>query len=310
MLQKYMFLRLLGYDIVKKKKFYDRDKYDDILSDPQSTLWRRLNNFVSLCVFIGVGIIILESIPWAIGAFWEDFFLVDVAISMVFALEYLYRFLRSKHKFDFSINIFNIIDLLSFVPFFIGLVFHVFGGLDVLKVLRLLRILRLFEVSSHSPIVLGFFNTIREYRHEYKAIFSIFISLLIIISTFVYYFEFPQNPDFASIPHTLWWGIVTMTTVGYGDMSPVTLYGKLFGTLLILLWPVLVAVIGSITILVFMDVAEAQKEGETKICTICKTHNPSEANFCFECGNQHFMGNDGSKEKSQLSFIQKVFSRR
>lgn len=239
-----------------------------------------------------------------------EFLVIDVFISIVFAVEYIYRFMRTPKKFDFTVNIFNIIDLLSFLPFFIGLIFQMFAGLDVLKVLRLLRILRLFEVSSHSPIVLWFLHTIREYRHEYKAIFSIFISLLIIISTFVYYFEFPANADFSSIPQTLWWGIVTMTTVWYGDMAPITLWGKVFGTLLILLGPVLVAVIGSITILVFMDVAEAQKNGVEKLCTICKTHNPSEANFCFECGNQHFMGEDSHAEKPKLSFIQKIFSKK
>lgn len=142
-----------------------------------------------------------------------EFFMIDIFVSFVFALEYIYRFMRARKKFDFSINIFNIIDLLSFAPFFIGLIFQVFAGLDILKVLRLFRILRLFEVSSHSPIVLGFMRTIKEYRHEYKAVLSIFVSMLVIISTFVYYFEHAHNPDFSSIPETLWWGIVTMTTV-------------------------------------------------------------------------------------------------
>lgn len=305
-----MFLRLLSYDILKKNAFYDRDKYRNILSDPNSKLGQKLNIFVSICVFLGVWVIILESLPAIERTFWYSFFLIDIFISFVFALEYMYRFMRSAKKIDFTVNIFNIIDLLSFLPFFIGLIFHVFAGLDVLKVLRLLRILRLFEVSSHSPIVLWFLHTIREYRHEYKAIFSIFISLLIIISTFVHYVEFPENSDFSSIPQTLWWGIVTMTTVGYGDMTPITVWGKIFGTLLILLGPVLVAVIGSITILVFMDVAEAQKTGEEKLCTICKTHNPAEANFCFECGNQHFMWGESQVEGWKLSFIQKIFSKK
>lgn len=305
-----MFLRLLNYKFLKKKKFYDREKYHNVLSDPKSKLWQKLNNFVSFCVILWVGIIIFETIPEIGNNYHFEFFLLDIWISFVFALEYIYRFLRSPKKFDFSINVFNVIDLLSFLPFFIWLIFQVFAGLDVLRVLRLFRILRLFEVSSHSPIVLWFIRTIKEYRHEYKAVGSIFVSMLIIVSTFVYYCEHLVNPDFSSIPATLWWWIVTMTTVGYGDMAPITVYGKLFGTVLILLGPVLVAVMWSITILVFMDVAEAQKKWIEKACTICKTHNPQHAHYCFECGNQHFMGEEDIIETPKLSFLQKIFSKK
>ncbi len=306
----FMFLRLLQYKLLKKNSFYDREKYRNVLRDPSSSVGKILNNIVFFCVILWVWVIVLETLPNIWSQFHFSFFVVDIIVSLVFALEYVYRFMRSNRKVDFSINIFNIIDLLSFAPFFIGLVFQMFSGFDMLKVLRLLRILRLFEVSSHSPIVLGFLNTIREYRHEYKAIFSIFISLLIIISTFVYYCEFPHNPEFSSIPQTLWWGIVTMTTVWYGDMAPITVWWKLFGTGLILLWPVLVAVIGSITILVFMDVAEAQKQNEVKICTICKTHNPWEANFCFECGNKHFMWEGDHSEEIRGWFFNRIFSKK
>lgn len=304
-----MFLRLFSYNILKKNKFYDRDTYPNILLDPRSKLGGKINYIVSFCVFLWVAIIIFETLP-TFSVFRFEFLIIDICISFVFALEYIYRFLRSPRKIDFSVNIFNIIDLLSFLPFFVWLIFQMFAGFDILKVLRLLRILRLFEVSSKSPIVLGFLHTIREYRYEYKAILSIFISLLVIFSTFVYYFEFPANADFSSIPQTLWWGIVTMTTVWYGDMSPITVWGKLLGTFLILLWPVLVAVMGSITILVFMDVAESQKEKQTKICISCKTQNPKDANFCYECGHQHFMWELQEIHHPKLTLLQKIFSRK
>lgn len=305
-----MFLRLFQHELFKKNSFYDRDTYPNMLRDPKSKLGSKLNFVVSLCVFLWVGIIVLESVSTIWTQFWYYLLLWDVFVSLVFAAEYVYRFLRSHKKFDFTINIFNIIDLLSFLPFFIGLVFQVFAWLDILKVLRLLRILRLFEVSSHSPIVLWFLHTMKEYRHEYKAIFSIFISILLIISTFVYYFEYELNPDFSSIPQTLWWGIVTMTTVWYGDMTPITAWGKVFWVGLILLWPVLVAVIGSITILVFMDVAESQKNGDVKICTTCKTRNPLEANFCYQCGNTHFMWGDEHSQIINRGFLWKIFSKK
>lgn len=306
-----MFTRLLQYELLKKKQFYDREKYPDILSDPESPLGRYLKICIQFCVFIAVGIILLETVESIGGKYQYEFFVLDAVISLIFAWEYSYRYLKARDKKEFVFRGMNIIDLLSFVPFFIGLIFSSAAGLDILKILRVLRTLRLFEVSTSSPIALGFIKTIREYHKEYRAILWIFISVLIIISSFVYYSEYRVNPDFSSIPQSLWWGIVTMTTVGYGDMAPVTLFGKLLWSILILLWPVLLAVISSITILVFMDVAESQKITASKICRVCKTRNNEHANFCFNCWEQHFTDVDHSWEViSRIPLLNKLFSKK
>lgn len=94
-------------------------------------------------------------------------------------------------------------------------------------------------------------------------------------------------------------------------MAPVTFMGKLLGTILILLGPVLLAVISSITILVFMDVAESQKITDSKICRTCKTRNNEHANFCFNCGEQHFTDIISPiEQKSKIGFIHKLFSKK
>jgi voltage-gated potassium channel len=101
---------------------------------------------------------------------------------------------------------------------------------------------------------------------------------------------------------------VTMTTVGYGDMAPITLIGKCLWVILILLGPVLLAVISSITILVFMDVAESQKITDTKICQTCKTRNNEHANFCFNCWEQHFTQVDHTEELiRKIPLLNKLF---
>jgi voltage-gated potassium channel len=305
-----MFQRLFNYQSLKKGAFYDREKYENVLQDPESPMGRKLSHFILLCIIVSVVLLMLETVS-SLWAYTQYFFIADAVISSIFAFEYFYRFSQSHNKKTFLKWFFNAIDLVSFLPFFLALIFPALASLQILRVMRLLRVLRLFEVSHKSPIAIGFMKTISEYHKEYKAIFSIFFSILCIISSFVYFVENPHNPAFSSIPEALWWGIVTMTTVGYGDMVPLTFIGKSLGILLILLGPVLLAVISSITILVFMDVAESQKITGSKVCQTCKTRNNEHANFCFNCGEQHFItGEYHESESSKSSLIGKLFSKK
>lgn len=306
-----MFQRLLQYDRLKNQDFYDRDTYENIFQDPKSKMGKMLSYGIVICIVVSVFVVVLETVPGMMVNYFWQFFAIDLVVSLIFLTEYVYRFLRSQSKGKFVFSFFNTIDFLSFAPFFIALIFPWLTNLNVLRVLRLLRILRLFEVSAKSPIAIGFLKTIREYHREYKAIFTLFFSVLVIISSFVYFVEQSVNPSFASIPHALWWGLVTMTTVGYGDVIPITLAWKLFGVALILLGPILLAVISSITILVFMDVAEAQKITGTKVCATCKTRNNEHANFCHICGEQHFVEHHHDENiVEKIPLVGKLFSKR
>lgn len=306
-----MFQRLHTKKIFRTPSFYDRDVYENVLEDPKSKIGKIISLFIQICVFIAVWAIVLETFGTYGENYFLEFLIIDATVSIIFATEYIYRFLRASEKKTFVLKWMNIIDFLSFAPFVIGLMFSSLAWLNILKILRVFRVLRLFEVSTKSPIAIGFIKTIREYQKEYKAILGIFLSLLIIISSFVYHSETAVNSQFSSIPQSIWWGIVTMTTVGYGDMAPITFLGRSLWVVLILLGPVLLAVISSITILVFMDVAEGQKITDSKICRTCKTRNNEHANFCFNCWEQHFtdVNHSGEPERS-IPIINKLFGRK
>jgi len=218
-----MFKRLLNKipDHITIK--YNKGRYENILEDPESKLGKIGNSFVLFLVILSVIVLAFESIDNYGDIYVRPIFFVNFFISAVFLVEYTYRFLRAKKKIHFVKDIFNIIDLLSFLPFFI----HLFSGIEYLRVLRLLRIFRLFDFMKHTPVLFWFVKSTKNYKNEYQAITSLISIILVVVSVLVYHFENPINPQFSSIPEAFWWAIVTMTTVGYGDMYPITPMGKI-----------------------------------------------------------------------------------
>lgn len=176
-------------EIIRQAIYYDTQKYSHMFEDPDSSLGQTLNSIIYFCILLGVVVIILETVPSLESRFRNEFFYIDIAVGVVFACEYLYRFFTARKKLSFVFKPFNIIDLLSFFPYFLGFFFPLLSGYDYLRVLRLVRVLRLFEFSSHSPIIQGFVQALKQYKVEYQSVLGICTSALIVICTFTYYAE-------------------------------------------------------------------------------------------------------------------------
>lgn len=262
--------------------------YESFLDDPSSKIWKNINQFLTTLVFIFMWALCFESL-WDNGVLYKkELFYLDAFVSIIFALEYIYRFIQSKNKLEFPFSMMRIIDLLSFLPFFLWLV----AAWDFLKVLRLLRILRVFRLVEKIPLTSGFIKSLKDYLDEYRAVFLLFFITLFIGSFFVYYFEqWVVGSKFDSIPISLWWWLVTMTTVWYGDMIPITAAGKIMWSFLIFLWPLLLALTSGVTIMVFTEAARHHSTVKSnmfrsKVCLKCKSKNRPEAKYCSSCGSK------------------------
>lgn len=275
------------YQKIKKLFYYDKSKYENILDDPNSKIGSFLDDFILLLVILFPIVLVFESIGsnWVI--YKDEIFIFDLFISTVFSIEYIYRLLKAQKSFKFLITPIRIIDLLSFLPFFLGLFT---GGL--FKILKILRVLRIFRLLKKIPLTTGFINSLKIYVDEYIAVFTLYFVVLFICSFLVYFFETNvPGSDFSSIPQSLWWGLVTTATVWYWDMIPVTSYWKLIWSILVFLWPLLWWLISAVTIMVFMETSKEQdkKNQNSKrrnICNRCKTRNPKNANYCMRCGQK------------------------
>lgn len=175
-------------------------------------------------------------------AIFDPFFILETACIAWFFFELCVRFLVCPSKRDFFHNLMNIIDIVSIIPYFVTVVTEILTtpeassgqnmSLAILRIIRLVRVFRIFKLSRHSKGLQILGQTLKASMRELGLlIFFLFIGV-ILFSSAIYFAEVDEpNTQFVSIPDGFWWAVVTMTTVGYGDMCPITLGGKMVGTL-------------------------------------------------------------------------------
>lgn len=176
-----------------------------------------------------------------IPKFTEPFFVIETCCIVWFTFELLVRFASSPRKLDFFKNIMNLIDIVAIMPYFITLGTALVDdtrrsnqstSLALLRVIRLVRVFRIFKLSRHSTGLQILGQTLKASTRELGLLIFFLLICVILFSSAVYFAEADCDQTlFRSIPDAFWWAVVTMTTVGYGDMHPVTIWGKLVGSL-------------------------------------------------------------------------------
>ncbi|NXK01412.1 KCNA3 protein, partial [Corythaixoides concolor] len=182
-----------------------------------------------------------SSPPPPRAALTDPFFLVETICICWFSLELLVRLLASPSKAAFFRNAMNLIDLVAIAPYFVALgtelarqrgVAQPAMALAILRVIRLVRVFRVFKLSRHSTGLQILGQTLRASMRELGLLIFFLLIGVVLFSSAVYFAEAEDSATaFTSIPQAFWWAVVTMTTVGYGDMAPVTVGGRLVGSL-------------------------------------------------------------------------------
>lgn len=245
--------------------------------------WDRLiNGFIITLILLNVVAVMLETVPAIHDPYADYFAYFDLFSVVVFSMEYILRVWccveepRYRHsiygrlKYMFSAG--ALIDLLAILPVYL----HAFVGLDlrILRILRLARFLRLFRLTHYMKATRIVVNIFRSRKNELVLSFILAIFLIIISSSLVYFAEHREQPEvFSSIPKTIWWSVITLTTVGYGDMVPHTELGKFLTGALLLVGVAIFALPAGIITAGFLE--ETRKSNRRKInCPHCGTELP------------------------------------
>lgn len=224
--------KLLGFDedgVEDLKEELPENKYQRMVWEafevPSSSLVARILAIISLSVIlISIIVFCIESLP-SLNDHKHTWFIISAVCNGWFTLEYVLRLAGSPQKIAFLTGTLNIIDVLSILPFYVQLLMKSIGeegnAMEVLRVLRVIRVVRIFKLTRHSRGLYILGHTLKSSRSELFMLLLFMILGMILFSSGIYYCENKENKeDFASIPHSFWWAIVTMTTVGYGDVHP------------------------------------------------------------------------------------------
>ena len=217
-----------------------REKIYQVLESgyPISRLSRSFDLFMMGLIMANVASVVFETVPIISNLYGDYLYAFDIFSVVVFTVEYILRIWVSienppvqRHgpiggRIKFALSPFLIIDLLAFLPFYISLLFPIVD----LRVLRIFRLMRMLKLARYSPALTSITRVIIEEKKALFASLFIMFGLLIISSTAMYYAERHIQPDiFGSIPQAMWWGLATLTTVGYGDHVPASEIGRFIG---------------------------------------------------------------------------------
>lgn len=172
----------------------------------------------------------IDTIPGLSPGLKRFLTLSEIIVTLIFTLEYALRIYVAPQRWRYIFSFWGLIDLVAIAPFYITLGLGV-AGIDLrgVRAFRLLRILRLLKLARYSRTLARFHRAFQLAKDELLIYLLLTLILLFVSATGIYYFENPAQPDdFASIPNCLWWAMVTLTTVGYGDVYPITAGGRFF----------------------------------------------------------------------------------
>ena len=244
-----------------------------------SALSRTFDFFIIGLIVLNVVVIILESFEGLRLVYTQEFYYFEIFSVGIFTVEYLFRLFTADLKypdktkiraiFKYLISPLALVDFFAILPTYLPLLIPI--DLRFIRILRLLRIARLFKINRYSKSLKLIGDVFKEKRSELGVTIFITLILLVIASTLMYSIEGREQPEaFPNIIASFWWAVATLTTVGYGDVFPITAWGKFISGIIALLGIGLVALPTGILSSAFIEkINDGKAENNSKTCPTC-----------------------------------------
>lgn len=272
-----LFLFFLMDNKIRKKLF-------EIIFEADTTAGKIFDIVLLALIILSTLAVILDSVPAIHTEYRLEFRYLEWAITILFSVEYILRIYSVNKPVNYVLSFYGIIDFLAILPTFLGLIFIGTHSLVVIRALRLLRVFRIFKISRYIEAGKVLLKALHASRVKISVFLFAILTLVLIIGTTMYLIEGDQH-GFTSIPKSIYWAIVTMTTVGYGDITPQTALGQFLSGLVMILGYSIIAVPTGI---VSVELANSiRKSVNTQVCPGCtREGHDSDALYCKYCGTK------------------------
>lgn len=262
-----------------------RSKLFKIIYHADTPAGKWFDIFLIFAIVISVFTIILDSVAELHIEYGEIFRVLEWFFTILFTLEYLLRIICIRRPERYIFSFFGIVDLLSIIPTYLSLFIVGAQHLLVIRVLRILRVFRILKLLKFTEEAQILVRSLKNSRYKIFVFFLFVLTVLTIFGSIMYLIEGPEN-GFTSIPTGIYWAVVTLTTVGYGDVAPMTIPGRMVASMIMLTGYSIIAVPTGIFA---AEINKEVKRGRSllRVCTTCnlKGHTKN-ANFCRRCGEQ------------------------
>ncbi len=254
-----------------------KSKWFQIIFRHDTKKGRLFDELLLVFILLSVSIVFVDSMPKIHAKYQTPLYIAEWLFTLLFTAEYIVRILVSPNKKRYIFSFYGIIDFASVIPTYLSLIFIGSQYLIIIRILRLFRVFRILKLVRFTSASLYLIHSLKHSREKIMVFFGSVLILVTIIGTFMYLIEGPEH-GFKSIPFSIYWAIVTVTTVGYGDISPSTPLGQIVASLLMLTGYAIIAVPTGII-----------------SSEMAKSHSKNKSDFvqeCPKCGNDEITKDD------------------
>jgi voltage-gated potassium channel len=270
------------YPSVKEKQYNSsKEKWHHIIFGADTVEGRRFDIWLLWAILFSILAVMADSVPSLHERYSSLFKYLEYFFTAIFTIEYLARLYVSDNSKSYIFSFYGIIDLISTLPTYLSFFFPATQLFRILRTVRLLRVFKVLRLTSFMGEAQGMGKALKRSGAKITVFFGVILIVVVVMGAIMFVIE-PPEAGFTSIPQSIYWAIVTLTTVGYGDIAPITPLGQFLSAALMILGYAVIAVPTGI-----VSVEMSKDDDANLICTQCDfVENDWSSNYCKKCGTE------------------------